>query len=54
MTGVMIGVMTTIAMIGATITATVAMTIVISVNRMTLGGSRATTDQLTTLSTPSS
>jgi hypothetical protein len=53
-TGAMIGIVTTTTMIGATITATAAMTIVIGVGRMTLGGDRAATDQLTTPSTPSS
>jgi hypothetical protein len=54
MTGMMISAMTTTAMIGATTTATTATTIVIDVGRMTLGGGRAATYQLTTPSTPSS
>jgi hypothetical protein len=54
MTCVMIGVVTTDAMIGATTTMTTAMTIVIDVGRMTLGGGRAATDQLITPSMPSS
>jgi hypothetical protein len=42
-TGVMIGIVTTIATIGATITTIAAMTIVIGVSRTTLGGDRAAT-----------
>jgi hypothetical protein len=53
-TDTMIGVIMTAATIGAMITATAAMTIMIGVGRMTFGGGRAATDQLTMLSTPSS
>jgi hypothetical protein len=44
MTGAMIGAATTTAMIGVMTTATAVTTILIDVDRMTLGGDRATTD----------
>jgi hypothetical protein len=54
MTCMMIGVVTTGATIGAMTTVTTTTTIVIDVGRITLGGGRAATDQLTTPSMPSS
>jgi hypothetical protein len=54
MTGTMISVTMTVMMISAMTTTTAAMIIVSGVGRMTLGGGRAATDQLTTPSTSSS
>jgi hypothetical protein len=54
MTGTMISVAMTVVMISAMTTATATMIIVSGVGRTTLGGGRATTDQLTMPSTPSS
>jgi hypothetical protein len=53
-TGAMIGFVTTAAMIGAMTTVTAATTFTINVGRMTLGGGRAATDQLTMPSMSSS
>jgi hypothetical protein len=53
-TGAMIGAMMIATMIGATTTVITATTIEIGVGKMTLGGDKATTDQLTTPSMLSS